>query len=310
MAVTDSDIIVYSTYGTKFNSIGGIATTSRIVWASDRFKMTERDENVHNLFQIMRPGEIDNTRSVYRCIAIKNNSAETWYAVKGWIVDADAMQTEVSIELAPAQADPPEQLGSEFETPSNAVFVNTAISRGTGVTLGDIAAGGYAYLWIKRTPTASAKSRSFETIVIRVEGESTQSATTYVGRSMIISWHTLTSEIQVCLRRLNDIPEGRINLEGAQEFYDDSMYIVDRLASSTVSDEIKARVAQSRAIYLIYQEYTVELERAGAGLPPMVVSRVYELRRIANEMFNTITGSSKKMDVHAIKGRSFRGRIY
>lgn len=311
MAIADGDLTVYTTYSTKFHSIGGNATSSKIVWAEDRFRTTEQDEYIHNLFQMIWPGDIENTRSTYRCIAIKNgHGSETWYNVKAWVVNDDSVQEEVAITLAPADADPPEQMGSEYEAPANEIFVDTAVSRATAVELGNISNGSHAFLWIKRTPTANAKSRSFETLMIRIEGETVESATTYCGMTMLLLWHSLTIEIQECLERLNDIPEGRINLTGAQKLYDDSMYLVNRLSNPNVTDAIKNQIAQSRAMYLIYQEWTVELERAGGGLPPMVVSRVYELRRIANEMFNTITGATKRPDIQGMKGRSWRGRVY
>jgi hypothetical protein len=274
-------------------------TTSKIVWPADRFRTTEKDEFVHNLFQEMWPGDIENTRSTYRCIAIKNDhGTDAWVNVKAWVVNSDGLQDEVTIELAPAVASPPEQIGSEYEAPTSETFVDTAVNRGTAVDLGaSIAAGSYAYLWIKRTPTASAKARSYENVTIRIEGETAAASGQYAGVSVILQWHTLTAEVQEVLERLNDIPEGRINLRGAQEFYDDSMYLVNRISNPNALAATLARVAQSRTMYLVYQEWTVELEKAGGGLPPMVVSRVYELRRIANEMFNTITGSTTKMDI-------------
>ena len=303
MVIADTDITVYATYSTKFHSIGGNPTTSKIVWPDDRFRTTEKDEFLHNLFQEMWPGDIVNARPTYRCIAIKNgHSSESWDSVKAWVVNDDGVQEKVEITLAPALASPPEQVGSEYEAPANEVFVDTAITRATGVALGDIAAAGHAFLWIKRTPTADAKARSFENVTIRIECETAAASGQYAGLSVILQWHTLTAEVKEVLERLQGIPEGRINLRGAQEFYDDSMYIVQRISNPNADVTILARVAQSRAMYLVYQEWTVELERAGGGLPPMVVSRVYELRRIANEMFNTITGSTTRPD---IQGKRF-----
>lgn len=310
MVVADTDIKVYYTTGTKEKSVGGIVTNAAFRTSNDK---TKRDEYVHTLFPQIIAEEVAGAVSNYLCLAVKNEHAdEAWENVKAWIVTSYQVQSEITISIGKDTGDPLKQIASRYELPTTVTFVEPATKDDANVLdYGNLAAEGVVGLWIKRTPTADAKARSFEFVHIRIEGDTASGATTYCGADIYIRWNTITEEVSLTLEKLNDVPPERVSLRGIQEDYDDAMFLLNQIAASTVTDVIKARVARSRARYLAYAQWTVELERAGGGLPPMVVSRLYEYRRIANEMFNSITmAGAAQRDVHAIKQRSERGRIY
>lgn len=308
MSLVDSDIVVYKTYGNR--SLGNTKTTAKLTWTDDE---TKYDEGKHQLFERVHSNDIENARPQYACIAIANDDASVhWENVKAWIVWSGGVQSEVTISIQKdtVATDKTQQVPSRYEAPSAITFKEpTTKGHADVIDMGTINFGEWGALWIKRTPTVSAKSRSFEECTIRIEGDDANGSTTFVGQTVRLIWDTITGEIRLCLKKLNDIPPDRVDLEGAQEYYDDSAYLVNQLSSSEATDAQKQRIALARTMYLVYQEYTVELERAGGGLPPMVVSRVYELRRIANEMFNSIAKTPTRMNVHAMKGRSQRGRL-
>ncbi len=306
--LTDSDIVVYKTYGN--HSLGNAKTANKVTWTDDE---TKYDEGKHQLFDRIHQNDIDNARPQYACIAIANDdTVDGWENVKAWIVWTGGLQDEVTISIQKEAivSSKVQQIASRYEAPSGIVFKEpTTKDHADVIDIGTIAKESWGALWIKRAPTADAKSRSFEECLIRIEGDDANASTSYVGQTVRLIWDTITNEIKLCLKKLNDIPPDRVDLEGAQEYYDDSAYLVNQLSSSEATDAQKGRIAMARTMYLVYQEYTVELERAGGGLPPMVVSRVYELRRIANEMFNSISKTPTRMEVHALKSRSQRGRL-
>lgn len=312
MVLTESDIVINTTTGTKFFSLGGNRSDNVIKLSNDR---TKNDEYVHNLYDRIRPEDIINARSTYRCIAIRNQSSDDdWENVKAWIVQSGGYQSEVTVEIQKetVASNKVQQVGDEYTTPTGITFKTpTSKSHADVIDMGTITkSDGWCGLWIKRTPTVSVKGRTYEEVTIRVEGDDEPGSASYVGKNIRLIWNVLTDEVQEVLQRLNDIPVGRVNLRGAQEAYDDALTLVNRSSSSNATDAEKRQAAMSRAMYLVYQEYTVEIERAGGGLPPMVVSRVYELRRVANEMMNSIMGTTQRMTPQIIKGRSWRGRTW
>lgn len=311
MTIVDTEIAAYLTYSSsKFKSLGGNITNAALTQTTDE---SEWDEYRHNLFDRIKPDDIDNARPTYRCLAIKNNhSTDTWSDVRAWIVSSAEVQSEVSIALLKeVPAGSPgyvQQIPSEYEAPTG-TFNTTATTKSAGEDCGDITADGWIGIWIRRSPTADVKARSFEHLWLRVEGDDASGNGTEVGIDIHLLWDTITGEVEECLQRLNDIPRERVNLRGAQEYHDDSEYLVNQLSSSEAIAADLNRVIMARTVYLIYQEYTVEIERAGGGIPPMVVSRVYELRRVSNEMFNSISKTPQRMKTQIIKSRSERARL-
>jgi len=309
MVTVDADIQLRLTYGTKYYSLGGSNVSNVLISVEQESEFRER--NLHNLFRRIPSWDIEAGNATYRCLAIYNADADTWENVKAWLISSGEVQDEVTMSMGTIAlvGGKTVQIASEYEVPAGVTFTSP-VTKATGIDLGNIATTVWMPLWIKRLPTTDAKSRSMETVVIRVEGDDANGSTSYAGKTFRLSWDTITSEVEIVFKRLNDVPIDRINLEGVQESYDDVMYLVNQLVGAGATDAQINRVCQARAMYHAYQQWTVELERAGGGLPPMVASRVYELRRIANEMMNSISKTGQRMKIQGIKGRSWKGRSY
>lgn len=143
-------------------SIGGAMSSVEVVTAS-----------LHNLFDAVSAAEASAGDTEYRCIYVKNNHGSlTLTAAKIWVqTNTPSGDTAIAIALGG------EGNGGTAETPANE---NTAPAGETfsaptdysgGLSLGNLAAGEFYPVWIRRTVTASAAAYSADSTVLRVQGE-------------------------------------------------------------------------------------------------------------------------------------------
>lgn len=94
----------------------------------------------------------------YRCVYLRNNHGSlTALALKVWIqANTVPTDTQVAIGLGAAAVSATETaVANENTAPAGVVFTEPS-SEGTALSVGDLAAGAYKALWIRRTITAGA----------------------------------------------------------------------------------------------------------------------------------------------------------
>lgn len=109
----------------------------------------------------------------YRGIYVKNKHATlTLIGAKLWVKqDADSPDDATAIALADeAVNNAMETIANESTAPSGPAF-SAPSSKGAALSIGDIPAGQYKGIWIRRTITAGADAQDDVEFIIRVEGE-------------------------------------------------------------------------------------------------------------------------------------------
>jgi len=128
---------------------------------------------LNNLFDNVSGAEAAAGDIEYRGIYIENaHGSLTWEAVVAWI---DSVTTSADDEFDIALAD--EAVGAAMETitdestaPVGPSFTRP-VSKGTGLSIGNIAFGLYKGIWIRRTVTAGAAAINNNSGSIRCEGD-------------------------------------------------------------------------------------------------------------------------------------------
>jgi hypothetical protein len=163
MAIVAGDIKIYLSGGSGNSdpdaSIGGVISTTEVV-----------DNTLHNLFDVVSSAEASAGDTEYRCVYIKNTHGSlTLQAAKTWL------QTQSTVPLAIALAG--EGLNGTAETPADedtapsGESFTSPTTEGAALSLGDMAAGDFYPLWIRRTVPSSQAALSNDTAVLRIKGD-------------------------------------------------------------------------------------------------------------------------------------------
>lgn len=176
MAITASDIkwkfsvktgsAGNSTAGTAAGSLGKYISTTEIT-----------DATLHNLFDVITGDENAASDVEYRCIFIHNAHASlTWENVVVWLSSETAGGAAAAIAVddiaasaigsASAQAD---EVADESTAPTGETF-SSPTTKGTGLSLGSLAAGECRAIWVRRT-AANTAALDNDGVVIRAEGD-------------------------------------------------------------------------------------------------------------------------------------------
>jgi len=178
MAIAASDIKFYlsekvsgngfTTGGTPAASLGKNISTTEIT-----------DNTLNNLFDDVSGDENAASDVEYRCIFVLNGHATlTWEGVKVWLSAevADGASIEIAIDdiADSAKADTNDQadtIADESTAPGAGVGAFSApVTKGAGLSLGDIAPGYCRAIWIKRTAANNA-AKDNDGVTISVEGD-------------------------------------------------------------------------------------------------------------------------------------------
>lgn len=130
-------------------------------------------EELNNVFDVVLGDEAKAGDVEYRGIYIKNKHATlTLQNAVVWITqDADSADDATAIALtAKAVNEAMETTADENTAPSGPTFTAPA-SKGAGLSIGNIPAGQYKGIWIRRTISAGAAAKDKVTLKIKVEGE-------------------------------------------------------------------------------------------------------------------------------------------
>lgn len=155
----------------KFFLSGGASnadTNAALGGAKSSVEVT--DNVLHNLFDEVSGDEHTAGDTNYRCIFVKNNSAETAYNVKLWIesntTSADTAIT-VGLDLT-GVGDTADTVANESTAPDPAVTFSSAANQASALNLGDMTAGQSYPVWIKRVVTAGSTPQANDTAVLKV----------------------------------------------------------------------------------------------------------------------------------------------
>jgi hypothetical protein len=169
MAITSSDL-EYRLSGGTSNTTASAALGGAMSTAGGGVITTAV---LNNLFDDVSGDEASAGDTEYRGIYIKNNHGTlTWSAVKAWIstVDPHAGAT-FAIALAGEGASAAmETIANESTAPSGETF-SSPTTKGTGLTIPDLAAGAYLGIWVRRVIGAATAATASTGPTLRVEGD-------------------------------------------------------------------------------------------------------------------------------------------
>lgn len=160
MSVLSSDIKVYLSGGASNDnpnaSLGGAVSSTEIV-----------DDTLHNLFDEVSGAEHLVGSTEYRALFVKNDSAETAYNVKVFI-DSNTTGVDSSLEIGKEATigSPKQTIANETTAPTDITF-STADGVGNAIVLGDMTAGTYYMVWLKRIISAGETPQANDTAVIK-----------------------------------------------------------------------------------------------------------------------------------------------
>lgn len=144
-------------------SLGGAKSSTEVV-----------DNTDNNLFDDVSGAEHTAGRVEYRAIYIHNNHGSlTLTGAVAWIAsDTSGADSDLSIAVGTAAINGTEQtVANETTAPTGVTWSDAAVSRATGLALGDIPAGQHKALWLRRTVSAGSTPQAGDTCQIQAGGD-------------------------------------------------------------------------------------------------------------------------------------------
>lgn len=168
MPIASSDIDYFLSGGSGNTdpnaSLGGARSTS-----------TEVTDNVdNNLFDDVTGAEHTAGDVEYRCIYVRNSHGSlTLTNAVVWIQsDTSGADSDISIAVGTAAVNGTEQtVANESTAPSGVSWSDAAVSRATGLALGDLPNGQHKAVWIRRTISAGSTPQAADTCSIQAGGD-------------------------------------------------------------------------------------------------------------------------------------------
>lgn len=109
----------------------------------------------------------------YRGVVLSNEHGSlTYQAPKVWIsTDTPSADTDSDVALAAEAVNTQmASIGAETTAPTSVTFANTAVSFATGLATGDIPAGQFRGVWLKRVVTAGAAAAA-DSFTVSAQGD-------------------------------------------------------------------------------------------------------------------------------------------
>lgn len=153
MAITAANIKWYQcTVWTEGSTHGGdIDTGNEITSGADQ-----------NVFDDVSDAERVSGDTEYRKIYIRNENADTWNAVKGWL-SAIPDNTTITIKLGTnAGVQSVEGVAAGYVAPDSKVHADV-------LSIGNLAENAYQSIWIKRVVAASADGETADSFTVKCE---------------------------------------------------------------------------------------------------------------------------------------------
>lgn len=144
-------------------SLGGAKSSVQIV-----------DNTDNNLFDDVSGAEHTAGDVEYRALYVHNaHGSLTLTGAVVWIAsDTSGADSDLSIAVGTAAINGTEQtIANESTAPTGVTWSDAAISRATGLALGDIPAGQHKAVWLRRTITAGSTPQAADTAQIQAGGD-------------------------------------------------------------------------------------------------------------------------------------------
>lgn len=157
-----------------FFSGGSSATDGTGSWGGNKSTTELTSGKLHDLFDLVNASEALAGDTEYRAIYFQNTHASlTLSSAVLWIVSSTT-SADTNIAIAQATNGTSSAIVStanEGTAPGVVGSFVEATTKATGVTLGNIAAGAWVGIWIRRTVAVSTVAYSSDTATIRIEGD-------------------------------------------------------------------------------------------------------------------------------------------
>jgi hypothetical protein len=127
-----------------------------------------------NIFSDVTGAEASAGKTSYRGVVLDNQHGSlTWTAVFVWMSsDTPSSDTDADVALAVEAVNTTmATIANELTAPSSVTFTNAAVSYATGLSVGNIPAGQFKGVWLKRVVNAGALSAS-DAFTISAQGTS------------------------------------------------------------------------------------------------------------------------------------------
>lgn len=165
MPIVEADIKFYLSGGAGNSdpnaSLGGAISTTEVSGTA-----------LHNLFDLVSGAESTSGDTEYRGIYVKlTHGTLTLQAAKLWLESEVALGAGVAIALAGEGVNATmETIADENTAPAGESFTSPA-TKGTGLSLGNIAAGQRYGIWVRRVVPPATAAQAADGVTLRVEGD-------------------------------------------------------------------------------------------------------------------------------------------
>lgn len=164
MAITATDIEYHlsGAGGTGATSLGGAIHATAV------------PATVNDFFDLVSGAEAASGDTEYRCFYVKNaHGTLTLYGAKIWInSNTPSADTSVEIALGTSAVSGVEQTVANESTAPTGVSWSAAANEGAALSIGDLAAGAWKAVWVKRIVGVSASAYTNDTFTVTVKGDS------------------------------------------------------------------------------------------------------------------------------------------
>jgi hypothetical protein len=159
----------------KYRLSGGAANSdvnASLGGAKSSVEVTDNVDN--NLFDDVTGAEHTAGDIEYRAVYVHNNHGSlTLTSAVVWInSDTTGADSDLSIAVGTAAVNGTEQtVANENTAPTGVSWSDAAVSRATGLSLGDLPAGQHKAVWLRRTITAGSTPQAADTCAIQAGGD-------------------------------------------------------------------------------------------------------------------------------------------
>lgn len=153
---------------------GGASNTDPNASLGGAISSTELTDNTtHNLWDVVSSAESSSGDTEYRCIYVKNEHGSlTLQSAKVWInTQTPSSSTSVDIGLGTAAVNATEQTVPNEQTAPGSVTFGPAAGEGSALSIGNIPAGQYKSIWIRRTINSGATAANDDSYELGYSGD-------------------------------------------------------------------------------------------------------------------------------------------
>lgn len=158
MPIVAADIVFYESTG----GLGGAITATPIVTAT-----------LHNLFDVVGSAESSSGDTEYRCLYVQNDHGTLTLQNAIGFINTQSVSTDTSIEFAlgSSAVGGVEQTVADESTAPTGVTWTALTGSGNSQAIGDIPAGSWKAIWIKRIVGVGSSAYSNDNAIIEVSGD-------------------------------------------------------------------------------------------------------------------------------------------